>query len=69
MSGFVSLASQYLSGQYAKFLMETQVAVAKKVLDFNFSMQQELIQKLAQGGQTLQTNNPTNTGVFLDIRV
>ena len=49
--------------------METQVAVAKKIMDFNFNMQQELIQKLAQGGQTLQTNNPTNTGVFLDIKV
>lgn len=69
MSGFVNLASQYMSGKYAMFIMQTQTTLAKKFLDFNLGMQQQIIQQLSQGVQSLQSNNnPTNTGVFLDIK-
>ena len=51
-----------------EFQQEVEVKILKKTSDFNKNLALELIQKLSQSGN-LPTNNPSNTGTLLDIKV
>ncbi len=64
----VSLIADYLAAKQARLMTQVSVAVLKKSLDFNAQLATELIQKMARTSQQIN-NNPTNTGVFLNIRV
>ena len=62
----LSLVNGYMVMQQQKLMTQINVSLLKKVNDFNTNLAQELIQKLAQQNVT---NNPTNTGQLLDMRV
>ncbi len=64
----VSLIADYLAAKQARLMTQVSLSVLKKSLDFNTQLATELIQKMAQTSQQVN-NNPTNTGVFLNIRV
>ena len=62
----LSLVNDYMAMEQQKLMTQINVSLLKKVNDFNTSLAQELIQKLSQQSVT---NNPTNTGQLLDIKV
>jgi len=62
----VGLVKEKILAQQAMLMMKTQVAVTKKIMDFNNNLKQQLIQQLMQASLS---NNPSGTGQLLNIRV
>jgi len=62
----VGMVKEKVAAKQAMLMLQTQVAVTKKVMDVNNSLQQQLLQQLMQPSLN---NNPSNTGNFLNIRV
>jgi len=66
----VGMVSQYMGYQNAQLRAEVGVKVFKEALDFNNQLMETLIEKMAGVGMAQNLNdNPTNTAVFLNIRV
>ena len=65
----VGIAQMATSMQQYKLLQEASVRVLKTAMDFNNNLTLEIIQRMSQPSENLQSNNPMGTGVFLNIRV
>jgi hypothetical protein len=62
----VGMVKEQVAAKQAMLMLQTQVAVTKKVMDVNNNLQQQLLQQLMQ---VSLNNNPSNTGNLLNIRV
>jgi hypothetical protein len=62
----VGMVKEQVAAKQAMLMLQTQVAVTKKVMDANNNLQQQLLQQLMQ---VSLNNNPSNTGNLLNIRV
>jgi hypothetical protein len=64
----LGLINQYLGYQNAQVMAQVNTSVLKTTLNFNTQLMETLIEKMSGISQNLN-NNPSNTGIFLDIRV
>jgi hypothetical protein len=63
-----SLINGYVNQQNEQLMAKAKTEVLKTTLNFNTQLMETLIEKMSGINQNLN-NNPSNTGIFLDIRV
>jgi len=62
----LKIVNYYTSALQRQIMLRLQTALIKEVLNFNTRLSLEMINQMSQ---SVLSNNPSNTGLLIDLRV